>query len=166
MKWAYIMLILLCITVAFLPMLHRLDLPQISLPKEAHNLVGNIPIVEMIDDGPNYINQREIKYCDETWPLFSCEMRFGYSYGVSHRIASGEFLESCEEAVKDEASAVEFCIEQCNDLMSIIPRGGSDYNCVERCEKEESRYVPECDGLPKEKSAKEKYNDLYKNDDN
>lgn len=124
------------------------NLSQIVLPKEAHNAVGNIPIVEMLDDGPNYINQREIKYCDETWPMFTCRLRFGYSNNVSHRIASGKYLASCNEAIKEQETDIKFCKDQCREIWS-LPEASNFYsdspdNCFNYCEKEH-QYLPECD---------------------
>jgi len=139
---------------------------NITLPKEAHNTVGDIPIVEMIDDGPNYVNQKEIKFCDEMWPSFSCHMRFGYSYAVSGRVASGEFLESCEEAKIDGDKELKFCLSQCGDIDALSESRhfyeGYNQHCQKMC-NDQQLIIPECDGLPKGKSAKEKYNDLLKN---
>lgn len=119
----------------------------VVIPKEAHNLVGNIPIIEMLDDGPNYINQREIKFCDETWPMFTCELRFGYSGAVSNRIAQGKLLDSCEEAVKMQRAKLEFCIEKEKNMMEQVKGYVGTYNLdywINKC-REMYQYLPECD---------------------
>ena len=138
-KWT-LFIICLCFVV------YLFNSKDMIIPKEAHNLVGNIPIVEMIDDGPNYVNNTEIKYCDETWPMFTCRLKFGYSGAVSNRIAQGKLLGSCEEAKEVQKENLDFCIEQEKEMMKQVIGEVGRYNLdywIKKCH-ETHQYIPEC----------------------
>lgn len=126
------------------------DLPYITLPKGAqHNTLGELPIVEVIDDGDyNEVDgEEEPQFCDEiAW--FTCTLKFGHSYAVSQRIALGELL-SCEEARKIQQSNLQSCVQWC-DKIKVLPDSANFHHdfykdCITEC-NDRHQYLPECNG--------------------
>ncbi len=93
---SFAIIILLYITVVVVEKKYRL--PQITLPKGAqHNTIGELPIVEMADDGVfAEIDGAEYSvnsyWCDELQNAWSCMCKFGQSYSVARRIATKSVL--------------------------------------------------------------------------
>lgn len=135
--------------------LQQMNLPNIELPQVVqHRTFGELPIVEMADDGV-FAEKDGAEYkvnsgwCDEQRVMFTCALKFGQSYSVAERISTGDFFKSCEEARKDAQDELNFCIKQADDLRRLPDSVNfyKDYylDDVNRCREEQS-YIPECDG--------------------
>ena len=157
MKWFLISLVLLTSVMFSLMMTQRYSLPQITLPKFAqHNTIGELPIVEMADDGVfAEVDGKEAEiasyWCDELNRGFTCQLKFGMSYDVARRIGSGELFNSCEEAKKAASETFDYCYENIEDPSFYIENYNFSqeeakkfyYDRVDFC-YEQSIYIPEC----------------------
>jgi len=163
MKWFAIILVMFCTAMGGLIGLSKYSLPQITLPKLAqHNTFGELPIVEMADDGVfAEVNGAEAEYasiwCDELKRGFTCQLKFGMSYDVARRIGKGELLDSCDEARKESEKSFKSCIEnvyQVNEMVESYNLSEETawklyYDDIDRC-WERQRYIPECHGSHKD----------------
>ena len=129
------------------------NLPAIVLPEfMQHNTIGELPFVEVMDDGDFYeVDGEEGKHksfwCDEVG--FTCNLKFGQSYGVARRIFNKKVLKTCKEARKQSQDELAFCIEQAEDYRA-KPESVSFYtdwyqDSIARCIAGHL-YIPECDG--------------------
>jgi len=160
--WGLIILVLMAATMFALSMTAKYNLPPISLPKLAqHNTFGELPIVEMMDDGVfAEVDGAEYEvnnyWCDELNRGFTCSLKFGMSYDVARRIGEGELLDSCKEAKRVSEKTFEFCIGNylIEDTMKNynFSREAATkyyYEAMDFC-FEQSKYIPECHGTYKD----------------
>ena len=155
MRFRVLVLLLMFLCGILLGRLDVMKLPSIELPQFVqHQTFGELPIVEMADDGVFAEKDGDeytvtSQWCDEQKVMFTCSLKFGQSYSVARRIATGEFFKSCEEARKQSQEDLNFCIKQ-EDEIRRLPDSVNFYtdyykDGVERCIKNQS-YIPECDG--------------------
>ena len=143
MRKILIMLVILTCVSLFLGEKYKHKMKYIGLPEILHNTIGNIPIVEALDDGEAYFQQRT-PYCDEI--MYTCMLKFGYSRAVSRRILTKKLLDTCEEAKEVQTNNLLDCFVDCYDwytekVPEYIPK-------CERICKEQHQYLPECDDEP------------------
>jgi len=163
MKWFLIILVLFTSVMFGLMMTARHDLPQISLPKFAqHNTFGELPVVEMMDDGVfSEVDGAEYEYnshwCDELNRGFTCDLKFGMSYTVARRIGKEGLLDSCEEAKIVNNESLEYCIENVYPIIDTMDSYNFSkkqatklyYESIDFC-IERHKYIPECHGTYKD----------------
>lgn len=142
MKFIRLSFIIFVLSSVFWVILPHDKLPQILFPIGAqHNTLGELPIVEMADDGAfAEVDGKETEYagywCDELNMGFTCQIKFGMSYDVARRISQKKYLSSCEKAKKEASKTFDFCYSQIKDP--------SDF-CYTQ-----SLYLPECHGSYKD----------------
>jgi len=163
MKWIRISIYLVGCSFIGLWAFQGLPLPQIELPKFAqHNTFGELPIVEMMDDGAfAEVDGAEAEqgayWCDEMKRGFTCSLKFGMSYDVARRIGKEELLDSCEEAKKESSRTFEFCFDNITSEEYMLENyhltekeaRGLYNKSIDRC-YDQTRYIPECHGSHKD----------------
>lgn len=147
MKIIINILIISIVGLLFISYKYKDSMKYITLPEIFHNTVGNIPLIEALDDGKAYFNNTS-NYCDDRWDgtFMSCMLKFDYSWEVSKRIAKKEFLKSCRAGNKAKRKEIKECQKACeaddtvyNEMVFVIPLRACKEVCFQKT------YVPECD---------------------